>query len=504
MLLVLDNFEYLIAPDTNREASPDGHFLDELNGVSLLLGLLQSAPQLKILVTSRTRLNVQGEQLYAIDGIDFPQDNSMTFAAVGQTSAVDLFVLSARRVQVSFSLTEENMGAVAHICRLVQGMPLAIQLAAGWIELLTPSEILAELNRSDHLYASLDFLITDQQNVPARHRSLRALFDHSWHLLNELEQQLFAQLSVFRGGFTLEAAQAVNGIVPLALMKLVNKSLVRRPVTGRYDLHELLCQYAAFRLAQTPALRDLVHAQHSAFYCHFLSKQEARLKGAEQQAALAQIELELENLRIAWHWAVEHEQIGQLAQAMPSLGLCYLWSSRYQEGEVTYNNTVRKLYIIKNQSPAVQLVLAQALAWQSVFTRQTKPLAESMDLLQQSMVILENLPQATDDTYLARAFILLQLGRQCEMQSEFAAAQQHYQQAIAFYRVLNDAWGQASVLIGLAEISRRSGELQTSLQLYEASLIFFRQLGDDLGSANVLTWLGFVLREQAKFVEAEE
>ncbi|MDQ3250192.1 MAG: tetratricopeptide repeat protein [Chloroflexota bacterium] len=504
ILLVLDNFEHFIDSVFDPAMRSDACSPDELNGVTLLLDLLHAAPQLNLLITSRVRLNVQGEQLYAIEGIDFPDADPITLTAARQTSAVELFVQSARRVQANFTLTADNVTAVGHICRLVQGMPLAILLAAAWVELLAPSEILAELSEGDKSHQNLDFLTTELQNVPTRQRSLRAVFDYSWRLLSPPEQTLFAQLSIFRGGFTRAAAQAVTGATHHALIKLVNKSLVRRQATGRYDLHELVRQYAADRLTQMPALGEAARTQQGIFYCALLGEQAATLQGAAQGAALTQIELELDNVHIAWQWAVEHEQIEPLAQAMPSLGLCYQWRSRYQAGEAAYGKAIHKLRSMKNQSPAAQQVLAQALAWQSVFLRQAWRMEEASHLLQQSLAVLDRITPDALDARPARAFTLLQIGRLSTAQADLVTGQQHYQQALTLYQALDDRWGEAHVLAGLGEINRRSGNFQVSCQLYEASLALYRTLNDDRGSAHVLTWLGFALREQAQFVEAEQ
>jgi len=507
MLLVLDNFEQLLdAPHRPDLCDPD-----EPNGVALLLDLLQAAPQLKLLVTSRVRLNVQGEQLYRLTGIDFPQDDQFTGATTDQSSAVALFVQSAQRVQPSFALTHANSAPIADICRLVQGMPLAILLAAAWVEMLTPAEILAELGQGDQAHQTLDFLATNLRDIPARQRSLRLVCDHSWRLLSAEEQAHFAQLSLFSGGFTRQAAQAVTGTTTQALLSLVNKSLVRRHAPGnrhaagqdRYDLHELLRQYAAERLAQMPEASEATGDRHSRFYCTLLGAQEVRLKGAEQQAGLTQIELELDNMRRAWQWAAEHQQHERLAHAMPSLGLFYQWRSRYQEGEAAYGYAVRHLTAQQPQAPAVQLVLAQALAWQAVFMRLAGRLQEASDLLQQSLAYLGNNRAADQETERVNAFILLQMGRLSEAQADFAACKRCYQHALTIYATLADGWGKAHALAGLGEIGYRSGDLIPGRRFYEESLALYQMAGDQRNSAHVLEGLGYILRDQGQLDEAE-
>jgi len=496
-LLVLDNFEHLLGDAARLDE-------DELTGISLLLDLLQVAPGLKILVTSRTRLNIQGEQLYFIDGIDLPSSDKVTLGAATQSSAVQLFVQSARRVQAAFTLTDDNVGAVTQICHLVQGMPLAILLAAAWVQVYTPAEILAELSQHDELRLNLDLLETDLRNVPARQRSLRALFDHSWRLLPQPEQELFRQLSIFRGGFTRQAAQAVTAASPQALMTLVNQSLLQWQVTRRYDLHELLRQYATEHLAQTPALDEAVRNRHSAFYCALLSGQEAELKGSGQQAAMTIIEDELENLSAAWDWAVVHGQIEQLAQAMHSLGWFYVWRSRYQEGEAVYGNTARQLQAMNDPSPAIQRLLVRLLAWQSNFTRRLGRLAQTSQVLQQCLDLLDNPALSGLDLRHERADVLFHLGNLYEEQAEFVAGTRCYQQAHALYEALADLWGAANSLAGLGEFAYRSGDYEGASRLYHESLALLRRLGDQKRSASVLGRLAHVLRDQGQLEAAEQ
>ena len=497
LLLVLDNFEHLLA-NTAR--------LDEVEiaNTSLVLDLLQVAANLKILVTSRARLNVHGEQLYFIDGIDFSLSSKVTLAATTQSSAVQLFVQSARRVQAAFTLTDDNVGSVAQICHLVQGMPLAILLAAAWVQVYTPAEILTELRQHDELRLNLDLLETDLRNVPARQRSLRALFDHSWRLLPQPERELFRQLSICRGGFTRPAAQAVTAASPQALMTLVNQSLLQWQVTRRYDLHELVRQYATEHLAQTPALDEAVRNRHSAFYCALLREQEAELKGSGQQAAMAIIEGELGNLSAAWEWAVVHEQIEQVAQAMHSLGWFYVWRSRYQEGEALYSNTARQLQTMNDPSPASQRLRVRLLAWQSNFTRRLGHLAQTSRLLQQCLDYLDSPALSGLDLRREQADVLFQLGSLHEEQAEFAAGTECYRQALALYEALADPWGAANSLAGLGEFAYRSGDYEGASRHYHESLALLHRLGDQKRSASVLGRLAYVLRDQGQLEAAEQ
>jgi predicted ATPase len=254
LLLVMDNFEHLLA------------------GADLMSDILRAAPQVKILATSRERLNLQGETLFRIEGMDVPDWETPEEAL--EYSAVKLFLQSARRALPNFELKTEDLVYVAQICRRVEGLPLGIVLAAAWLNMLSAREI------ADEMIRNIDFLESDARNIPERQRSIRAVFDYSWHLLTETERQSFMRLSVFRGGFTREAAQAVAGASLCDLMALVNKSLIRREAaTGRYDIHELTRQYAEGRL-QAAGQREAAQQALAEYVAGFMVERRRDRKSA--------------------------------------------------------------------------------------------------------------------------------------------------------------------------------------------------------------------------------
>jgi predicted ATPase len=301
LLLILDNFEHLA-------------------GEARQLGdILQLAPGIKVLVTSRVRLNLREEWLLEVTGLDYPPVDPLSGAprlaerAPEAYSALALFGQQARRVQTGFTLSGEDTTHIARICQLVEGVPLGIELAASWLRVLSCSEIAAEIERG------LDFLTSSLQNVPERHRSLRAVFDHSWNLLSPPEQALFRQLSVFRAGFQREAAARVVGASLPLLAGLADKSLLRRSAAGRYEVHELLRQYVEEKLQQRPDEYRQVHDAHCRYYAELMSQHQAQLKGEEVQTALSALSAERENVRAAWNWAVEHRRVDELNQFMDCL-----------------------------------------------------------------------------------------------------------------------------------------------------------------------------------------
>jgi predicted ATPase/class 3 adenylate cyclase len=276
-LLVLDNFEHLV------------------DGSGLLGELIERAPGVELLTTSRERLNVQSEWVLDVDGLGLTENGN------GGSGALRLFVERAAQAKPGFALDDEERVEALRICRLVAGMPLGIELAASWVSMLPCAEIAEEIERN------VDFLATSMRDVPERHRSLRAAFDQSWRLLSDEQRAAFAQLSVFRGGFDREAAAAVAGADLRVLSELVSKSLVRRPDFGRFELHELLRQYAAEKLGDDASPRER-HARH---YVAKLAERRDALIHADLARARDELRGDLDNVRSAAEWSVanwdEHE-----------------------------------------------------------------------------------------------------------------------------------------------------------------------------------------------------
>lgn len=288
LLLVIDNFEHL------------------LEGVHLLSDILSHAPQVKILTTSRERLNLVEEWVFEVGGLTFPTGESET--EIERYGAVQLFMQNARRVHHSFTLTLAHKPIVSRICRLVGGMPLGLELSSAWVRVL-PCEVIA-----DEIQRSLDILETPARNVSPRHRNMRAAFEPTWNRLMEQEREVFKKLSVFRGSFTLEAAEVVAGASRPVLLALVDKSLLRVDSAGRYTLHELLRQYGEEQLSHSPQILEQTLDSHRTYYMSFLGEREKQMVFlGQQKEATTKIGEELENLRLAWQRTVEQERFVEIA-----------------------------------------------------------------------------------------------------------------------------------------------------------------------------------------------
>jgi predicted ATPase/DNA-binding SARP family transcriptional activator len=480
MLLILDNFEHLV------------------EGAGLVTEILQTAPEVQILATSRARLNVGGEHLFPVVGMHFPDEETIEDAT--QYSAIKLFLSNVCRTQPSFEPSADELTEVVRICRLVDGMPLGILLAAAWADVLTPLEIAAEISRG------LDFLETDLRDVPERQRSMRAVFDHSWKLLTEREKEVFQGLSVFRGGFTCDAAQKATDASLRDLMVLVHKSLLHRTARGRYGMHELLRGYAAEKLDGSPAAGDAARDRHSAYYVAALQRWEADLKGPRQQTALAEMDTEIENARAAWDWAVERGQVEQLEHAVDGLCRFYRWRGRYQEGEVACRTAAERL-AAKASGDSIHLgyslrLLAKILTWQSVCSQALGRPERASQLLRQSLVFLEELELAGQDSRPERAVALLEMGW-IAYGSNREEARRLFEQSLALYHELGDQWGTANALDGLAGVARSLGPYDEAKQLDKESLAIRQALGDQRGVADSLMMLAMTALAQGQLEEAE-
>jgi predicted ATPase/DNA-binding SARP family transcriptional activator/tetratricopeptide (TPR) repeat protein len=317
VLLILDNLDQLVGPETTN----------------LLIEILTGADALRLLVTSRIRLNIQAEQIFPVPGMRMPSPREVASWTDPEIqakpfSAVQLFLDRARRLKPNFTLDRIHAEAVADICQLVDGMPLGLELAASWLELLPPAEIAAEIRRN------LDFLETDLADVPERQRSIRAVFEYSWMLLNEVERDAFLSLSTFIGSFSREAAQQVSGASLRTLLSLANKSWLLQAENGRFQLHPLLQHYGQEQLQGNERLWKNSFERHADYYASFVAEQFERMRGPDQIAALNDLSEEFNtNIRAGWDWLVANERWPVIREKMLP-GLNQFGMMRWRSDEI--------------------------------------------------------------------------------------------------------------------------------------------------------------------------
>ena len=474
LLLVLDNFEHL------------------LESTHLLAKMHQAAPGLTLLVTSRERLRLPGEQLLPIQGMQYPQNRReiSELAKTGKRSqypAALLFLNHARRLIPSF--TPDNDDALLHLCRITNGLPLALELAAAWIDSLTLPDLVQELEHN------LDFLTKKQPDLPIRQHSMRAVFDTTWQFLSLAEREAFARLAVFSGGFTRQAAQSVAESDLSVLSDLVGRYLViLDQKSGRYVLHELMRQYGVDKLAAAPELEHEVSQRHAQFFCEFLASRGVDLKNANQEAVLAEIDADRANIWIAWQWAAHHPQEISLADAIAPLGnACHLkcW---IEDGYNLFTQSSRALSLNRDQ-PRILPSLLHLNVWRSRFALWLGRPADA-PLIDVRMLLTEIPPSPTLRPLLALYHLVAE--ETFLDAGEREAAQTHGQQALGLYEGMDDAWGQAYALTQLGTVSWNVGAYTEALNYFEESLALHRQLGDSRGIAASLDRLGLLLMHQGE------
>ncbi len=442
LLLVIDNLEHL------------------LDGVDILIDILGSAPQVKLLVTSRERLNLKVGYVWPVVGLDLPDQNSVAYN--DSRSAVQLFVERAARVKPDFDLDHQREGVV-RICRLVEGSPLALELAASWVRAM-PCEAIA-----DNIQHDLDFLTTDQRDVPQRHQSMQAVFDHSWHLLTEVERATFPKLAMFRGGFTADAATDIAGASIQILARLIDKSLVKPVDDGRYDLHELVRQHAQERLEASGEAGAVLEA-HSHYFTQFLAQRVPDLRGGRQVEAYAEIEADFNNIRQAWHWALDKRDYTLLDQALDGLALHF---DAFSSG-----SNSRELLLQAQQILAPDQDEKPHPVWCRIRVRTSNEDDLDVEPLEQCLKVAR---EQADQAEIAHC--LSALARGYAREDQIARCVQLLNDSLDRYRQLGDKFYAARVLQSLRLYYYRIGETEKSDACAAESLRLKREINDKVGIA---------------------
>jgi DNA-binding SARP family transcriptional activator/predicted ATPase len=480
LLLIIDNFEHL------------------LEGVEILSKILKLAPDVHILVTSRERLRLQEEQVYPLHGLEFPESALTKNAA--DYSAGKLFLQTAQRQRPDFTLDNAEVEYLALICRLVEGMPLALELAATWTDTLSISDIAAEIERN------FDFLTTKYRNMPSRHRSVRAVFDVTWEKLLPTEKTMFSQLSVFLGGFTRDAAAAITSASTKSLSILVGKSLLRYSKSqDRYYIHELLRQYGEGKLGDRSERVEELKDRHSQYYCEWFANQvtATTLKSKGQKTVLDAMTAEIENTRAAWDWTLQNHQIERLMFRTTAFGMYYAWRGGFQEGERTFRAFANQLADLDEQKDAnSEIMRAGTLNWQAYFLNELGDRAKAIDLLLESQDLTNSPGVAEMDTRTERAHNLVNKSRAGWWQSSDARLEQ-LAQARALYREVDHPFGLPYALTTSANLALVTGWVEEAQHFYEESLVLYEHTGNLLGKAASLNGLGNLSFAINDYAEAE-
>jgi predicted ATPase/DNA-binding XRE family transcriptional regulator len=475
MLLILDNFEHLLVPSARA--------------VDIVSELLQRLQNLKILTTSRERLNLRGEWMYELHGLPVPPAEYVN--RLDEYSAAVLFIQSARRVKNDFELEEEERAALVRICQLLEGIPLAIELAAAWAGMLSCTEIACEIE------SNIDFLQTTMRDIPERHRSLRASFDHSWRYLSEEEQSALSRLAVFRGGFDRLAAERVTGATLPLLAALVSKSLVRRGDEARYDLHEVIRQLALSHLEADSARQDKARDAHSEYYLEFATDREKVLRSATQQQAVRELINEMDNLRAAWIWAIRRGQFSLLGASVRSLAWFFEITGLVREGIQQFEPLLRSLRA-RSQNDEWQWVLGHTLTHQGMLYFRKGLFDQAQARMEESIRILRALGQQhlmTD--------VLVYLGIISHLNGDMERSRTLMEEGFSCAQAAGGEWFLAYAIFNLGYLDSLAGKYEEGYRQMLEGMAIWRKLGDPHSISLGLNHLSPTLVELGRYAEAE-
>lgn len=479
-LFILDNLEHLLTQNSAQN--------DEYGLVELVSEILRRLPGVKIFGTSRERLNLHGEWTYELYGLSVPPTDFM--GQLQDYGSITLFMRSAQRARVDFQLTDDELTSIIQICQLVVGVPLAIELAAAWVGMLSCQEIAQEIK------SNMDFLTTSMRDIPERHRSIRATFDHSWNLLSNEERRALCQLSVFQGGFDRDAADQIAGASLPLLASLSTKSLVRRTENGRYDLHEVIRQYALTHL--NDYTRDIeTYERHCKYYLAFLKDRENLLKRSSQQETMRQLTDEIDNIRAAWAWAINHSNFAQLGGAGRAFGWYYEIAGLYREG-IEQLELLLKALKASPQNDKWHRVLGLALLHQALLYFRKGEFERTQSLYEESIVVLR---PTGDQTLLADALIFL--GTILHLKGDFEQARLLVKEGLFFARDGNERWFEAYAVYNLGYMASLVGHYEEGYEQMLVGLASWRDLGDPHAIALGLNFLVPTLNKLGRFEEAK-
>ena len=461
VLLVLDNFEQLLP-----------------GGLELVLDLLRHAPGVALLVTSRERLNVKPETVLPLQGLSL-EDGTRLFGR--RASEADALRLPA-----------DVRASAERICRLVDGLPLGIEMAAAWTRLMSPEEL------ATGLAGDLDLLVAGSRDTPERHRSMRGVFEASWRRLTDDEQDILRKLSVFRG-FTLEAAKRVAGATMRSVADLVDRSLVQRRTPERLGLHELIRHYASEQLAANPEEERATRERHSAYYADLLGRIKAQIVQGSGETWLEDIEGEMDNIRAAWTWATDNGRPLVLLPAAEILSVFYDVRGRLREGRAMLESVQRSLEQASGEHPPHDrdLLMAISLDRQGLFASRLGEQDRARALTESALALFDRVDAPEE-----RAAALNNLSNQSMYVRNLDDALAQATEAHELFESVGSLWGMG-VSLNLRGLALAGlGEPEQARAVLEQALSYWNRLGNGQGMGRCLLHLGFAICALGDYAKA--
>ncbi len=474
MLLVLDNFEHLL---------PGAAFVGEM---------LDQSPKIKAIVSSRSHLGLPAEWVMELTGLSCPDGTQNS--SVESSDAVQFFVACAKRLKAGFVLAEADVPEVFHICRLVDGVPLGIELAAAWIQTLSCKGIREEVEKN------IDFLASKSQGRPERHQSIRAVFEYSWKILSEEEQLALCSMSIFRGGFLRDAAEKITGSSLILLSALLDKSLLKKSPSDRFEMHELIRQFAEEKLKTLAVVHRSVRDRHADYFCDFVAVREKKLVGSTEREGLQEIDNESDNVRVAWSWVVEKRDARLIDRVCNALFEFFEGKALAREGEDTFGLAAAAFSAPECQdSPEAQLVLSKMVARQGWFLYQQGRIEKAEALMKEGLALSRKLKK-DKETGECLHFLCALYSFQRKMDQQETCAKESY----GIFSRLEDDLCVGWSLFHLAQKPKQDQNNELAKSYFLKSLELFRKVGYGDGMAWNLVSLGQIAMQGREFDAAKK
>lgn len=476
ILLILDNFEHL------------------LEGVDMITDILRKAERVKIITTTRERLNLSEEFVYELRGMTIPENPDVV--GFEGYSAIRLFLEEARRVNRNFILKDEDKVEILKICELVDGVPLGIELASSWIKMLTPSEILEEIENT------VDFLTTQRRDIPRRHQSVRAVFEYSWKLFSTEEREVFSRLSIFRGGFTRESAKIVANASLSQLSAFVDKSLLNRAEDRRFNIHELLREYALEKLKEDENIQNITEELHSEYYGELLMSNLDNIKVFRGPETMNLINREYDNILKGWEWALENREYEILKKYLKVLPFYHEMRSMYESGLEFFEKAIDILNSdgieigIDKERDIIYAQLLQRKLWMKIYLGESEEIKE---ITEQALRIVENY-----DIKSEIALAYLNLGAFYKVKGDYEKAEKLYNKSLKLYEELDDRWSVAFCLNELGLNYKSKHDMNRAENIFKRCYLISSSIGDKIGMARVINNLGTIFDVRGKVLKAKE
>lgn len=514
ILLIFDNFEHL-----------------RLEGAKFLAFLLSKTHHLKILVTTRERLNLIAETILEVHGLPVPLTEITE--NVESYGSIKLFLQNAQRISPRLSL-ENNASAIIRICRLVNGLPLGIVLASSWVRVYSCPQIAEEIKNS------IDFLATSAPDIAPRHRSLRAVFDNSWLLLSEEEHRILRQLSIFRAAFTIHAAEEICAASPIILATFLDKSLLYHQ-DDRYEMLDTFHQYAFEKLEAIEEEFIATWRKFSDYYANFCVQKNLELNTTNQRNAMDEMISEIENIRTAWNWMIDSGRWDMIDNVKDSILIFHVMSTNFIQGREFFRLALIRLN--KLNDPTLGLIHASMQQYEAWLTIRTGFITEGLPALsecletfrlynspwdvaktmlflaeanvflgnfQQGKIFIENALQLIHDANLPKTNFIVTIRARCQSilgtifieLGDFEQAQVNLQASLATHLKLESHYWTIHPLLGLGRLAYFQGEFTKARDLYLQALETATELYDQRGMAQINNNLGAVYENTLNLTES--